>query len=64
MGFCNWVLQYFHDGEIDHQLTNFSQQSWFYLHWEVSSQNKKYWSSQDKSKQTRLHDPKIGVWLL
>jgi hypothetical protein len=40
--FCNWFLQTVIDGEIDPQLTFFSDEAWFHLQGYINTQNNRY----------------------
>jgi hypothetical protein len=45
MNFCDWILRSVRDGETEPQLMFFTDEAWFRLHREVSSQKSRYWSS-------------------
>jgi hypothetical protein len=45
--FCSWFLQSVVDGEIDQQLTLFSDEAWFHLRGYIITQNNRYWTSQN-----------------
>jgi hypothetical protein len=62
--FCSWFLQSVVEGEIDLQLTLFSDEAWFHLQGYINTQNNCYWSSQNPhlTHDTPLHPVKIGVW--
>jgi hypothetical protein len=45
--FCSWFLQSVVKGEIDPQLTLFSDEAWFHLQGYINTQNNSYWSSQN-----------------
>jgi hypothetical protein len=42
--FYNWFLQSVAVGEIDLQLTSFSDEAWFHLQGYINAQNNRYWS--------------------
>jgi hypothetical protein len=62
--FCSWFLQCAVEGEIDLQLTLFSDDVWFHLPGYVITQNNHYWSSQNPhlTHEVPLHPVKVGVW--
>jgi hypothetical protein len=43
--FCSWILQSVVEGEIDQQLTFFSDEVWFRLQEYTNTLNNHYWSS-------------------
>ena len=43
--FCNWVLEKVNSRELDAKEIFFSDEAWFYLHGQVSSQNYRYYSN-------------------
>jgi hypothetical protein len=45
--FYSWFLQPVFEGEIDPQLTFFSDEAWFRLQGYINTQNNRYWSSQN-----------------
>jgi hypothetical protein len=47
VNFFSWVLQSVVEGEIDPQLIFFSDKAWFHLQGYISTQNYRYWSSQN-----------------
>jgi hypothetical protein len=62
--FCSWFLQSVVEGEIDPQLTLFSDWAWFHLQGYINTQNNRYWSSQNPhlTHEAPLHSVKVGVW--
>jgi hypothetical protein len=58
--FCHSFLQSVVEGEIDPQLTFFSDEEWFHLQGYINRQNNYYWSSRN-SHLTLLHPVKVGV---
>jgi hypothetical protein len=50
-------------GEIDPQLTFFSDEAWFHLQGYINTQNKRYWNSQNPhlTHEVLLHPAKVGV---
>ena len=42
VSFCNWILRNVNAGTIDPGLIIFSDEAWFHLHGQVSSQNNRY----------------------
>jgi hypothetical protein len=60
----SWFLQSVFEGEIDPQLTFFSDEVWFHLHGYINTQNNRYWSSQNPhlTHEVLLHPVKFGVW--
>jgi hypothetical protein len=62
--FCSWFLQSVVEGEIDPQLTFFSNEAWFHLQGYINMQNNHYWSSQNPhlTHKAPLHPVKVGVW--
>jgi hypothetical protein len=62
--FCSWFLQYVVEGEIDQQLTFFSDEAWFHLQGYINTQNNCYWSSQNRhlTHEVPLCRGKVGVW--
>jgi hypothetical protein len=62
--FCSWFLRSVVEGEIDPQLTFFSDETWFHLQGYISTQNNRYWSSQNPhlTHEVQLHPVKVGVW--
>jgi hypothetical protein len=61
---CSWFLQSVVEGEIDQQLTFFSDEEWFHLQGYKNTQNNRYWSSQNPNltHEVPLHPVKVGVW--
>jgi hypothetical protein len=45
--FCSWFLRSVIEGEIDLQLTFFSDEAWFHLQGYINTQNNRYWNSQN-----------------
>ena len=64
INFCNWILQHIVDGIVNPHLLIFSDEAWFHLSGHVSSQNHRYWSTENPRliHEVPLHDQKIGVW--
>jgi hypothetical protein len=62
--FCYWFLQSVIRGEIDLQLTFFSDEAWFYLQGYISMQNNHYWNSQNPhlTHEVLFRPGKVGVW--
>jgi hypothetical protein len=62
--FCNWFLQPVIEGEINLQLTFFSDEVWFHLQGYINIQNNPYWSSQNPhlTQDILLHPVSVGVW--
>jgi hypothetical protein len=62
--FCSWFLQSVVKGEIDPQLTFFSDEAWFHLQGYINKQNNRYWSSQNPhlTHEVPLHPVKVGAW--
>jgi hypothetical protein len=62
--FCSWFLQSVVEGEIDQELTFFSDEAWFHLPEYKYTQNNRYWSSQNPhlTHKALLHSLKVGVW--
>jgi hypothetical protein len=60
----SWFLQSVVEGEIDRQLTFFSDEAWFHLQGYIKTQNNRDWSSQDPhlTHEVPLHPVKVGVW--
>jgi hypothetical protein len=56
-------LQSVVEGEIDLQLTFFSDEAWFHLQGCINTQNNRYWSSQNPhlTHKVSLHPMKVGV---
>jgi hypothetical protein len=63
--FYSWFLQSVVKGEIDPQLTFFSDEAWFHLQGYISMQNNRYWSSPNPhlTHEVLLHPVKVGVCL-
>jgi hypothetical protein len=61
--FCSWFLQSAIEGEINLQLTFFSDEAWFHLQGYINTQNNCYWSSQNPhlTYEAPLHPVKVGV---
>jgi hypothetical protein len=61
---CSWFVQFVVEGEIDPQLTLFSDEAWFHFHVCVNTQNNRYWSSQKPRliQEVPLYPVKIGIW--
>jgi hypothetical protein len=59
-----FVLQSVIEGEIDPQLTFFSDEAWFHLQGYINTQNNRHWSSQNPhlTHEALLHRVKVGVW--
>jgi hypothetical protein len=51
-------------GEIDPQLTFFSNEEWFHLQGYINTQNNRYWSPQNPhlTHEASHHPVKVGVW--
>jgi hypothetical protein len=62
--FCSWFLQSVIEGEIDPQLTFFSNETWFHLQGYKNTQNNHYWSSKNPhlTHEAPLHPVKVDVW--
>jgi hypothetical protein len=62
--FCSWLLQSVFEGEIDPQLTFYSDEAWFHLQRYINTQNNRYWSSQNPylTHEVPPHSVKVGVW--
>jgi hypothetical protein len=62
--FCSLFLQSVIEGEIDPQLTLFSDDVSFHLLGYINTQNNCYWSSQNPhlTNEVPLHLAKVGVW--
>jgi hypothetical protein len=63
--FCSWFLQLLVEGEIDLQLTLFSDEALVSLGGRYRNmQNDRYWSSQNphQTHKVLLHPVKVGVW--
>jgi hypothetical protein len=62
--FCGWFLQSLIEGEINLQLTFFSDEAWFHLQQYINTQNNRYWSSQNPhlTHEVPRHPVKVGVW--
>jgi hypothetical protein len=63
--FSSWFLQSVIEGEVNAQLTFFSNEVWFHLQGYISMQNNPYWSSQNPylTHKVQFHPVKVGVWL-
>jgi hypothetical protein len=61
--FCIWFLQSVFKGEIDLQLTFFSDEPWFHLQGYLYTQNNRNWVSQNPhlTHIVLLHPVKVGV---
>jgi hypothetical protein len=59
--FCSWFLQSVVEGEIDPQLTIFSDEARFHLQGYINTQNNRYWSSQNPH---LTHESCIFQWKL
>jgi transposase len=61
--FCSWFLQFVVEGEIDSQLTFFSDEAWFQLQGYINMQNNRYWTLQNPhlSHEAPLHPVRAGV---
>jgi hypothetical protein len=61
--FCSWFLQSVVEGEIDQQLTSFSDEAWIHLQRYINTQNNRHWRSQNPHliHETALHPVKFGV---
>jgi hypothetical protein len=57
--FCSWFLQPVIEGEIDPQLTFFSDEAWFRLQGYINTQNNRCWNLQNPH---LTHEVKVGVW--
>jgi hypothetical protein len=64
VNFCIWFLQSVVEGEIDPQLTFFSDEAWLHLQGYISTQDNRYWSSQNPhlTHQGPPHPVRVGVW--
>jgi hypothetical protein len=62
--FCSWFLESVVEGEIDPQLTFFSDEAWFHLQGYINTNNNPYWSSQNPhlTHEVPRYPVKIGVW--
>jgi hypothetical protein len=62
--FCSWFLQSVIKGEIDPQLTFFSDEAWFHLQGYINMQNNRYWNSKNPhlTHKAPLHPAKVGIW--
>jgi hypothetical protein len=62
--FCSWFLQSVAEGEIDPQLTFFSDEAWFHVLGYINTQNNRYWSSLNPhlTHEVPLHPVNVGVW--
>jgi hypothetical protein len=62
--FCTWFLQSVVGGEIDPQLTSFSDEAWFHLQEYINTQNNGYWISKNPhlTREAPLYPVKVGVW--
>jgi hypothetical protein len=62
--FWSWFLQSVIKGEIDPQLTFYSDEAWFQLQGYINTQNNPYWSSQNShlAHEVLLHPVKVGAW--
>jgi hypothetical protein len=62
--FCSWFPQSVAKGEINPQLTFFSDEAWFHLQGYTNMQNNCYWNSQNPhlAHEVPLHPVKVGVW--
>jgi hypothetical protein len=60
--FFSWFLQSVIEGEINPQLTFFSDEAWFHFQGYINTQNNCYWSSQypHLTHEVLLHSVKIG----
>jgi hypothetical protein len=61
--FCSWFLHSVVEGEIDPQLTFFSDEAWFHMQGYINTQNNRYWSSENSliTHEVPLHPVKVGV---
>jgi hypothetical protein len=61
--FCNWFWQSVVEGEINPQLTLFSDEAWFHLQGYIKMQNNHYWISQNPhlTHKVPFHAVKDGV---
>jgi hypothetical protein len=61
--FCSWILQSAVEGEIEPQLTFFSDVAWFHLLEHIIMQNDRYWSSQNQNltHEVPLYQVKVDV---
>lgn len=64
VNYCNWFLQSVHNGEVDPLLTFFTDEAWFYLQGHVSTQNNRYWATENPHMihEVPHHAAKVGVW--
>jgi hypothetical protein len=62
--FCSWFLQSVVEGDIDPQLTFFSDEAWFHLQRYINMENNRYWRSQNPHliHEVPHHLVKVGVW--
>jgi hypothetical protein len=62
--FCNWFLQSVIEGEIDLQLTFFSDEAWFHLQGYINMQKNRCWGSQNPhiTHKVLFHQVKVCVW--
>jgi hypothetical protein len=62
--FCSWFLQSVIEGEINLQLTFYSDEAWFHLQGYINVQNNRYWSSQNPHLTHRvlLQPVKVHAW--
>jgi hypothetical protein len=62
--FCSWFLQSVVEGEVNPQLTFFSDEAWFHLQGYINTQNNRYWSSRNPllTHEALLHPVKVGAW--
>jgi hypothetical protein len=61
--FCSWFLQSVVEGEIDPQLTLFSDEARFHTQGYINTQNNRYWSPQNPhfTHDVQLNPVKVGV---
>jgi hypothetical protein len=61
---CSWSLQSGVKGELDPQMTFFSEEPWFHLQRYINMQNNCYWSSQNPqlTHEVAFYRVKIVVW--
>jgi hypothetical protein len=62
--FSNWFLRSVVEGEINPQLTFFSDAVWFHLQGYINTQNNRFWISQNPhlTHKEPLHPVNVGVW--